>query len=118
MVSTVWPGTVTDTSTDTGYLVASDVYADFPIRPEPLTADEIQLASFQDSIGRAQKDLYTLYSDYYEGRQRDPRTLTFNANDTTRDRDFTARHNVCATVIDIFMERLTIEGFWVTVGDR
>jgi len=86
-------------------------------RPAALSLAEISIATHQDAIGRARHDRYDVCNDYYEGRQRDPRTLTFDGNDLNRNRDFSSRHNLCAPVIDIQVERLTVSGFHLTTAD-
>lgn len=89
-------------------------------RPAGLTLDEIRVATHQDSVGQERYDRYVVCNDYYEGRQRDPRALSFDSNDLSRDRNFSSRHNLCAPVIDIQVERLTVAGFHVsdTEGQR
>jgi hypothetical protein len=82
-----------------------------------LTAPEIAIATHQEAVSKARYERYVLYHDYHEGRQRDPRSLTFTDDDTSRDRTFRAPHNVCAPIIDIPTERLTVTGFSATTPD-
>src|SRR5215210_3365447 len=61
---------------------------------------------------------YQHYQDYYDGRHHDPRELDFGDHEVTATRHtpFSARHNLCALVVDALVERLSVVGFQVS-GD-
>src|SRR5215211_7119648 len=82
-----------------------------------LTREEIDLATHRIDPPKARHALYDLHHDYYEGRQRDPRGLRYGESDTTNERSFTSPHNVCAPLVDILTERLTVASFRVTAPD-
>jgi hypothetical protein len=84
------------------------------VAPSDLSPEELRFATRQDGEGKDQQARYHLYSDYYLGRQRDPRKLTYTSDDETRERSFRAVYNVCAPIVDILVERLTITSFSAT----
>src|SRR5262245_28557613 len=63
--------------------------------PRPLGTGEVTLALHQDEVGRERLAAYQLHADYYEGRQRDPRALTFGDTDAALARHFRGVHNLC-----------------------
>jgi hypothetical protein len=79
-----------------------------------ISRDEIALAVHQDDAGRRRHAYYALYGDYYEGKQRDPRSLRFTTADLDQERTFTARHNVCQAIVDVLVERLLVVSFTAT----
>jgi hypothetical protein len=87
------------------------------LAPALLTREEIDLATHTVEPSKARHELYELFHDYHEGRQRDPRGLRYNDDDRTKERAFRAAHNVCAPLIDIPTERLTVSAFRLTGPD-
>jgi hypothetical protein len=87
------------------------------IQPAQLTRDEIDLATHIIRPSKERHELYELYRDYHEGRQRDPRGLRWTDDDRSANRTFKAAHNVCGPLVDIPTERLTVTGFRLTGPD-
>lgn len=108
---------LSDLSSGTLDVVMTPDFAALGITPAMLSKEEIDLATHIVSPSKERHELYELYRDYHEGRQRDPRGLRWTDDDRTQDRTFKAAHNVCGPLVDIPTERLTVTSFRLTGPD-
>jgi hypothetical protein len=108
---------LSDLSSGSLDVVLTPDFAALGLQPAQLSKEEIDLATHVASPSKERHELYELYRDYHEGRQRDPRGLRWNDQDRTQTRTFQSVHNVCGPLVDIPTERLTVASFRLTGTD-
>jgi hypothetical protein len=108
---------LSDLSSGSLDVVLTPDFAALGLTPAQLSKEEIDLATHVASPSKERHELYELYRDYHEGRQRDPRGLRWNDQDRTQTRTFQSVHNVCGPLVDIPTERLTVASFRLTGPD-
>lgn len=83
-----------------------------------LSPIDIQWAERGDSLSTERDNRYQFFQWYYDGFQRDPTDPDFgNPPVPTTQPTFASRHNFCAVVVDVMVERLAVEAFTVNRAD-